>query len=137
VSCVVENGEKEGMTVTAGVDATGRKISLTIIGKGKMPSCLSAFNLLPEIWTATSPFGLTTADVICRYFQLLRECLYLIGPLIPLIDTHAAHWAAVTKAVAEPWGTELVFIPPGCTDLHRPAPTPRQADLRGFENTCP
>jgi hypothetical protein len=45
VSCLVENDEKEGITVIAGVAATGRKSPLTIIGKGKTPMCLNAFNL--------------------------------------------------------------------------------------------
>jgi hypothetical protein len=46
----IENDEKEGITVIAGVDAAGGKLPLTIIGNGKTPRCLSGFNLLPEVW---------------------------------------------------------------------------------------
>jgi hypothetical protein len=116
----VENDEKEGITAIAGVDATGRKSPLTIIGKGKTPMCLNAFNLSPEISPTSSPSGWTTADVIGRYFQLLRECVYPTGTLILSLDTYATHRAVVTKAATKAWAVELVLIPPHCTDRIQP-----------------
>jgi hypothetical protein len=120
VSCLIQNNEKEGVTAIASVDATGMKLPLTIIGKGKTPRCLSALDLPPEIWTATSSSGWTTTDVMCRYLQLLREHLYPTGPLVILLDTYAAHRAAVTREAAARLQIELVFIPPGCTDRLQP-----------------
>ena len=120
MSCLIDNNEKEGVTAIASVDATGRKLPLTILGKGKTPRCLTAMHLPPEVWTATSQSGWTTSDVMCRYFQLLREHLYPTGPLIVLLDTYAAHRAAVTREAAARLQIELVFIAPGCTDRLQP-----------------
>jgi hypothetical protein len=120
VSCVIENNEKEGVTAIASVDAAGMKLPLTVIGKGKTLRCLRALDLPPEVWTATSQSGWTTTDVMCRYFQLLREHLYHTGPLVILLDTYAAHRAAATRDAAARLQVELVFIPPGCTDRLQP-----------------
>jgi hypothetical protein len=120
VSVQIANDDKEGITAIAGVDATGMKLPLTVIGKGKTPRCLAALDLPPEIWTATSKSGWTTVDVMLRYFQLLRENLYPTGPLVLLLDTYSAHRAAATKEAAMQLGIELVFIPPGCTDRLQP-----------------
>ena len=120
VSCLIQNNDKEGVTAIASVDATGTKLPLTIIGKGKTSQCLRALGLPPEVWTATSQTGWTTSDVMCRYFQLLREHLYPTGPLVVLLDTYAAHRSAATKEAAARLEIELVFIPPGCTDQLQP-----------------
>jgi hypothetical protein len=37
-----------------------------------------------------------------------------------LLDTFSAHRAFITRAAAEQWGIELIFIPPGCTDTLQP-----------------
>jgi hypothetical protein len=120
VSCILDDNEKEGVTVIAGIDAAGMKLPLTVIGKGKTRRCLAALNLPPEVWSLTSPSGWTTTDVMSNYFRLLREQLYPSGPLVVLLDTFAAHRALTTRAAADHWGVELIFIPPGCTDTLQP-----------------
>jgi hypothetical protein len=132
VSCVVDNNEKEGVTVIAGIDAAGTKLPLTVIGKGKTARCLSALNLPPEVWTAISPSGWTTSDVMCNDFRLLREHVYPTGPLVLLLDTFAAHRAAITKAAAEYWRIQLVYIPPGCTDSLQPLDRRIFGILKGY-----
>jgi hypothetical protein len=37
-----------------------------------------------------------------------------------VLDTLSAHRTFITRADAEQWGIELIFIPPGCTDTLRP-----------------
>jgi hypothetical protein len=113
VCCRIENDEKEGIAVIASVDAAGAKLRLTIIGKHKILRCLSAFNLSPEVWTATPQSGWITWDVMCRYFQLFWEHLDPPGPVLLIHDTYAAHCAAVTKAAAALQVSELLFIPQG------------------------
>jgi hypothetical protein len=120
VSCLVENNEKEGITVIAAIDAAGTKLPLTVIGKGKTPRCLAAINLRPEIWGFTTESGWTTTAVMCEYFRLLREKVYPTGPLVVLLDASGAHRSPITKAAAERLGIRLVFIPPGSTDALQP-----------------
>jgi hypothetical protein len=35
VSCIIDENEKKGVTVIAGIDAAGAKLPLTVVGKGK------------------------------------------------------------------------------------------------------
>jgi hypothetical protein len=111
VCCGTEKDEKKRVTVIASVDAAGTKL-LFIIGEGQTPRCSFAFNLPPEVSTATSQFGWTTSDVMSRYFRLLRKYLYPTGPVFVILDTYVAHRATVTKA-AVVCGIELIFIPQG------------------------
>jgi hypothetical protein len=120
VSCLVEQNEKEGITVIAAIDAAGTKLPLTVIGKGKTHRCLTALDLPPEVWGLTSESGWTTSDVMCNYFRLLRENVFPTGPLVVLLDTFAAHRAPITREAAERWQVQLVFVPPGCTDVLQP-----------------
>jgi hypothetical protein len=75
VACTVDDSEKEGVIVIAGIDAAGTKLPLTVIVKGKTKRCLTALELPPEGWNLTSPSGWTTTDVMCNYCRLLRENL--------------------------------------------------------------
>ena len=120
VQCRIDNDEKEGVTVIAAVDSTGKKLPLTVIGKGKTERCLAGYHLPPEVRTCTSESGWTTTDVMCAYFAMLRRELFPHGPLVVILDTYSAHRAQVVREVAQLWGIELVFIPPGCTDKLQP-----------------
>jgi hypothetical protein len=91
-----------------------------VIGKGKTPRRLAAFNLPPEIWEVTLQAGWTMIDVICRYLTLLQEKLYPTGPLVVLLGMFSSHRAAVTKAAAESLGIPPGFIPPNCPDALQP-----------------
>jgi hypothetical protein len=116
VSCIIDENGKGAIMVVAGIDSAGTKLPLTVVGKGKTHRCLVVLNLPPEVWSITSSTSWNTGDVICNYFRLLRQYLYPTGQFVVLLNTFAAHWAVITKAVAEEWGIDLVFIPPGCTD---------------------
>jgi hypothetical protein len=116
----VDNSEKEGITVTAAVDAAGSRLPLTVIGKGKTPRCLTALNLPHEVWAITSESDWTTIDVMCEYFRLLRTYIYPAGPLVVLLDAFSAHRSPITRSIADLVNIQLVLIPPGCTDVLQP-----------------
>jgi hypothetical protein len=110
VQCLIENNEKEGMTVIAAVTAAGIKLPLTVIGKSKTPRCLAAFHLSEQFWAATSASGWTT-DVMVTHLGMLRQRLYPEGPLAVVFDTYAAHRSAGVIESSERWRIELVFTP--------------------------
>jgi hypothetical protein len=120
VQCQIDNDEKQGVTAIAAIDFAGNKLPLTIIGKGKTERCLKGYDLPPEVWTSTSETGWTTSDVMCWYFACLREREFPEGPIILLLDCYSAHRCNLVRAAAQQWGIELVFIPPGCTNLLQP-----------------
>jgi hypothetical protein len=132
VPCIIDNDEKEGITVIAAIDAAGSKLPLTIIGKGKTPRCLAALNLPAAVWTATSISGWTNSEVMCRYFELLRVHLDPDGPLVLVLDTYSAHRAEAVRAAAAIWNIELLFIPPGCTDRLQPLDRKVFGVLKGY-----
>jgi hypothetical protein len=120
ISSIIDETEKKGITVITGIEASGAKLPLTVVGNGKTQRCLVALNHPPGVWSVTSPTRCSTSDVVCNYQRLLRQHLYPTGPLIVLLDTFAAHRAMITKAVAEEWGIDLISIPPGCIDALQP-----------------
>jgi hypothetical protein len=75
VSCVLENGEKEGITVIVAVDALVVKLPLTMMRKAKTPRRLAALNLPPDAWDAPSESGWATCEVtgILREEDSIRE----------------------------------------------------------------
>jgi hypothetical protein len=120
VSAFIANDAKQGMTVLATINAIGEKLPLMIVGQGKTDRCLAGYHLPDGTWFDKTESGWTTADVMCAYFGKLRREIFPNGPLILLLDTYAAHRCQVVRDVAELWGIDLVFIPPGCTDLLQP-----------------
>jgi hypothetical protein len=98
--CVISNDEKEGITAIAAVDARGQKLPLTITGKGKIPRCLTALNLPPDVWATTSESEWAISNIICHYFKLLRKELFPDGRLVVLLDTYSAHRANLVREVA-------------------------------------
>jgi hypothetical protein len=120
VSCKIENDEKFGVTAIAAVDALGTKHPLTVIAKGKTARCLAGYQLPSFVWGMTSESGWMTTDVMCQYLRRLQNECYPSGPLCVILDVYAAHRAPEVIRIAETYGWELVFIPPGCTDLLQP-----------------
>jgi hypothetical protein len=120
VQCHIDNDDKQGVTVIAAVDATGGKLPLTVIGKGKTPRCLAGYQLPLDVHTSVSESGWTTNDVMCGYFGMLRRELFPEGPLVVILDTYSAHRSREVREVAQLWEIELLFIPPGCTDKLQP-----------------
>jgi hypothetical protein len=120
VHCYVQNDEKEGVTVIAGITAAGEKLPLTIIGRGKSTRCLAGFQLSPEVWSDRSESGWTTSEIMSRYLRQLRNVLFPEGPVVVILDAYAAHRTEATRETARGLGIELVFIPPGATDRLQP-----------------
>jgi hypothetical protein len=121
VSCQLEDDEKAGVTVIAGITAAGTKLPLTVVGKGKTKRCLAGYELPTSVNADFSESGWTNIEVICRYFAFLRGTLFCDSePLIVILDTYSAHRAQVVREIAQLWGITLIFIPPGCTDRLQP-----------------
>jgi hypothetical protein len=120
VHCNADNDDKEGVRVIAAVDAAGRKLPLTVIGKGNTKRRLAGYALPSEVWGEYSDTGWTTSDIMCCHLWHLRHELFHEGPLVIILDTYAAHRAKEVREIAQLWGIELVFIPPGCTDRLQP-----------------
>jgi hypothetical protein len=120
VHCIVDNDDKQGVTVIAAISAAEEKLPLTVIGKGKTQRCLAGYDLPSEVWGEHSESGWTTSDIMCCYFWHLRHVIFPEGPLSVILDTYSAHRSAEVPAIARLWGINLVFIPPGCTDRLQP-----------------
>jgi hypothetical protein len=67
VQWTVDNDDKQGVTAIAAIKAVGKKLPLTVIGKGKTRRCLAGYELASEVWREQSESGCTTSDVMCRY----------------------------------------------------------------------
>jgi hypothetical protein len=114
------NDEKEGVTVIAAITATGEKLPLTLIRKGKTQRRLAGYHLPGDVWGLISESGWTTAAVMTQWMPCPRQEVYPTGPLLLIIGTYSAHRCEETKAVARELGIDLEFIPPGCTDRLQP-----------------
>jgi hypothetical protein len=121
VTCYISNDEKDGVTVIAAIDAAGNKLPLTVVGKGKTPRCLGSYCLPPAVWGLVSESGWTTTQVMVQWLSALRQNLFPDDrPVAVILDTYAAHRCQEVRTAASNLNIELIFIPPGCTDLLQP-----------------
>jgi hypothetical protein len=116
----LDSGHRQRRQVIAAVDAVGTKPSLSIIGKGKTPRCLSALDLAPGVWTATSQSVWTTSEVTCGCFCLFRQSLYPTGPFGLVLHPDAAHRAVLAKLPAAMCKIEPICIRLGCRERLQP-----------------
>ena len=118
VNCRITNDLKEGVTVLATVSKARAKLPLMVLGKGKTDRCLKSYSFDRNTWTYHSPSGWTTETVMLHYLEVLHE--HVNHPCALVLDTYAAHRTASVRARAQELGIDLIFIPPGATDLYQP-----------------
>ena len=124
----IDGNEKQGLTVLASVTASGQKLPLLILAKGKTQRCEQT--QLPEDIGAHFKFhsqsGWSTREVMMKYLELLREQFPAAGggavpPRLHLIlDMYASHRMDDVIAAANDMNIEFHFIPPGLTDEFQP-----------------
>ena len=128
VQVKINGNEKKGLTVLASITASGRKLPLLILAKGKTARCERS--QLPVDLNGNerthSESGWTTKTVMETYFKLLRKAYPPRrpgdnGPRLHLVlDLYAAHKMKEVKDMAKEMNIELHFIPPGMTDEYQP-----------------
>lgn len=134
VSCYNQNDMKSSVTVIATVDREGGKHPLMLVGKGKGQRSLTKYgNLVAsgEVWATVSESGWTRESVMKDYLKRLSE---YVGkrPCALLLDVYSAHRTQTIKELAQSLNIELVFIPPGCTDVCQPLDVAVFAVLKGY-----
>jgi hypothetical protein len=121
VHCHISDNATDGVTVIAAIDASGNKLPLTVIGHGKTDLCLRSYCLPPTVWGLTSESGWTTSQVMLQWLAKLRQEVFPDDkPVALILDVYAAHRKQEVRNFAADLNIELVFIPPGCTDLLQP-----------------
>jgi hypothetical protein len=111
VKCQIDNSQKEGVTVIAGIDAAGTQLPLPIIGEEKTKRGRSGFHAPNEVWKNFSESRETTFEVMSDYPLQLRKKLFPDGPLLVILDAYSVHHSNKSRAIAEACSLDLIFIP--------------------------
>jgi len=128
VKISVAHNTKECLTSIASMTASGEKLPLYILAKGKTKACeRNQIAGVPGFSYATdhSPTGWTTSTVMVRYLHWLRSIMdqshKSIGKTIHLVlDTYRAHLTDEVKNTADSLQIKLHYIPAGCTESLQP-----------------
>ena len=124
----MNGNEKQGLTVLASITATGRKLPLLILAKGKTTRCENT-QIPADIgnnFKFHSPSGWSTKEVMQHYLQLLRDQYPPAAPgaqaprLHLIFDMYSSHRDAEVRELASRLNIEVYFIPPGLTDEFQP-----------------
>jgi hypothetical protein len=67
VNCHIDNSEKEGVKVITAIEAAGKNLPLTLIGKGKTERCFAGFHVPDEVWETFSQSEWITSEVMPDY----------------------------------------------------------------------
>ena len=112
---------KSGFTVIAGVTASGKKIPLTILAKGKKDSTNFKNYYDPDFNNIIIPSisGWSTINSMREYFTWLVS-FQLDEKFVVILDQYPAHLNIVKELQASNTSIEFIFIPPGATDLLQP-----------------
>jgi hypothetical protein len=116
----IQGDEKESLTATAAITASGIKLPLQIIAKGKTEYVEgSQLGDVAHHWKNHSESGWQNETTFMEYLQALRNHMGE-GPIHLILDCYTAHRTDNVKACAEALGINLHFIPAGMTDELQP-----------------
>ena len=116
--------EKDNFSTLCTITASGQKLPLQIIAKGKTERCERS-QIMPgitegeNVWVTHSENGWSTIVTFCEYLENLRVHMG-DKKIILLLDCYSVHRSQEVKEKASPLGIELIFIPPGMTDSCQP-----------------
>jgi hypothetical protein len=112
--------EKECFTATATITASGKKLPLQILAKGKTARVQATqLGNVADHWCDHSPSGWQTEETFGRYLQALRTWMGP-GPVHLIRDLYTAHHTDHIREVAVQQEISLHFIPARMTDVLQP-----------------
>ena len=135
VNCYNQNDVKSSVTVIATVSRSGEKLPLMLVAKGKDKRSLNKYGELVQngtVWASLSESGWTRESVMIDYLERLRKHVGHDQPIVLLLDVYAAHRTKAVREKAEKLKINLMYIPPGCTDLCQPLDISVFAVLKGY-----
>jgi len=109
---------KTSFTAIATISASGKKLPLIIIAKGKTENCTKKFkNDFHEYYITYSETGWMNSSVMISYIKYLIQ-IHGSDKFVLVLDSYSVH-----KKVSEKFkenNFKLLFIPPGATGLLQP-----------------
>ena len=135
VQIQIHGDEKECLTVLASVTATGEKLPLYFLAKGKTVTVEETqIGDVGEHWRAHSLNGWQNQDTFTAYLEKLSQ--WYGGEHIDLLlDLHTSHHTQAVKEAADRLNITLHFIPAGCTDELQPCDRRIFGALKGTART--
>lgn len=112
---------KTSITILPTVTASGDRLPLGWIAKGKTVDCLrKILNIPKEMYSYFSPSGWINDEIFVNYINdVIRP--YLNGRKgALLLDSYGAHWTEKVLETANKIGLEFILVPKGLTSLCQP-----------------
>ena len=110
----INNNEKEGVTTTLIINASGQILKPIIIAKGKTKLSLKKYNLNDQVIGSYSNNGWMNGGIMKILIDLINEKT-LNKKACLLLDQHPSHTTKFVKDYALSKNIELIYIPKGYT----------------------
>ena len=115
----INNNEKEGVTTTLIINASGQILKPIIIAKGKTKLSLKKYNLNDQVIGSYSNNGWMNGGIMKILIDLINEKT-LNKKACLLLDQHPSHTTKFVKDYALSKNIELIYIPKGYTYKYQP-----------------
>ena len=116
-----KDDEKEAITVLASITASGTKLPLLIIAKGRTTRAeASQLGDIDHHYSFHTETGWINKEAFERYLMILREQFEGDDTIYLLLDIYPAHRVESVKNLAAELNIHLVYVPAGLTDKFQP-----------------
>jgi hypothetical protein len=117
IRCDVD--EKKCITAMGTITASGDKLPLWIISKGKTPKCLEKFGQTTTEILSFTESGWCTEELFLNYLEWLSQSA-ANAPLALVLDIYPTHRTERVKTFASEHSIQLLFVPAGATGRLQP-----------------
>ena len=119
VKLISSKSEKIAVTAIGAIRADGKKLPLSIIGKGKTERCLRKFGEFDDIIFHHSNTGWSSESVMMAYLETIS--MDAGGdPCCLIWDVYPSHRSEAVQLKAAKLKIELLFVPAGGTSIYQP-----------------
>ena len=115
-------GQKEVVSCIATISADGKIWPLTVVAKGKTPTCVRNLDMPEEIYREWTPSGKTNEEICARHVERISE---FAGrkPCCLIWDSYGSHWTQKVYDTAFVHKVRLEQIPENATGILQPLDT--------------
>lgn len=115
----IDVSSKISITAIGGITASGEKLQLWVIAKGKTDVSLRKFGDRKNIVFNYTTSGWVTETIVLKYLDWLSD-LYKNEPIVLVLDVYPAHRTEAVREKAKSRNIILLFVPAGGTSLYQP-----------------
>jgi hypothetical protein len=115
-----KTSEKTSFTAVGAISASGQKLPLWVLAKGKTPRCETKFGAHQDVLVKHSESGWATENIVMSYIEWLSHEIADGTPCALILDVYPTHRTDRVIEIAAANDVELLFVPAGGTGRFQP-----------------